>query len=213
VVTDHGFLLLPSEAVHDRENYELGTGQYRDRGERWAALKQDAHVHGMITRTVPLDPNAGKLGFPRGVQTFTKPAGYMHGGISLQECVVPHLESRVAVFEPVKLDVRLVVNSETLTTGTISAVLQGTVSGGQQSLEAPEPVAVQVWVEVSDSGERVTETETYTLGKEYPQHMVGLFLPEGVGLSSGTQLVLRAVERDTQRELDRVPLTLAIDWE
>jgi hypothetical protein len=213
ILTDHGFLLLPPEAVHEKGTYDLGTEQYHYRSERWAALKKDALAEGLVTFPLPLAPEAGVIGFPRGVQAFTKPSGYMHGGISLQECVIPYLESHASVIEPARLEAELQVSTSELTMGTIFAVLRAMTSGGQQSLSQPEPIKVSVWAELAGSNQKVTETSVYQLSDKNPEHAFGLFLPEGVKLSAGTELTLKAVEQGTQRELDRVTLMMKVDWE
>jgi hypothetical protein len=175
-------------------------------------LKPDAPVEGVVKIPLPLNPDAGVIGFPRGVQTFTKPAGYMHGGVSLQECVIPHLISHESVIEPAQLDVELSVKESELTMGTIFATLRASSSGGQQSLSRPEPITVQVRAEVAETGHPVTETLEYRVSDE-DEHNVGLFLPEGLKLTAGTELTLKAIERDTKRELSRVTLTMIVDWE
>ncbi|HZC06132.1 MAG TPA: PglZ domain-containing protein, partial [Ktedonobacterales bacterium] len=91
VVTDHGFLLLPPGEVDALGRPDLPVRQAERRESRWAALKPDAPVDELFRLPCPLDPHGPVLGFPRGVRTLVAAEPYEHGGISLHECVLPHL--------------------------------------------------------------------------------------------------------------------------
>jgi len=85
VVTDHGWLLLPGGLP----KVELPAHLVATKWSRCAA------VVGESTTSVPTygwywDPNA-RIASPPGVGSFVAGMEYAHGGVSLQECVVPEL--------------------------------------------------------------------------------------------------------------------------
>lgn len=215
VVTDHGFLLLPPEAVDDQGRPELPPAQVLHKDLRWAALKPDVAVDGLLRLPLPLDPEAAILAFPRGVRSLKKAESYMHGGISLQECVVPHLVSRAQVAEP-RLGVDVAVVTDRLTAGVVPVVLRPQVEG-QLSLGEVRTVTVRLWVETIPSpGEEpreVTEPLDVPVRSDAAELRPPLYLLEGLGLPAGQQLLLRAIDRETGRDLGTVPLTLIVEWE
>jgi len=83
IVTDHGWLLMPG----DLPKVDLPKFLAESRWGRCAALKES------VTPDLPLvpwrwDPSVWVAVAP-GVATFFKGMEYAHGGVSLQECVVP----------------------------------------------------------------------------------------------------------------------------
>ncbi len=215
VVTDHGFLLLPPEAVDGQGRPELPAAQVLHKDLRWAALKPEVAVDGLLKLPLPLDPDAAVLGFPRGVRSLKKAEGYMHGGISLQECVVPHLVSRAEVAEP-RLEVDVGVATDRLSAGVVPVVLRPRVEGRLFSTQV-RTVTVRVWAEtLPPTGEEprpVTEPIDVPVRSDATELRPPLYLLEGLGLPAGQQLVLRAIDRDTGRDLGTVPLTLIVEWE
>jgi len=85
IVTDHGWLLLPGGLPKvDLPQYLVAT--------RWARC---AAVKGESRTTVPAyswhwDPHA-RIASPPGIGSFKARVEYAHGGVSVQECVVPEL--------------------------------------------------------------------------------------------------------------------------
>jgi len=215
VVTDHGFLLLPPEAVDAQGRPELLPAQVLHKDLRWAALKPGAAVEGLLRLPLPLDPDAATLAFPRGVRTLKKAESYMHGGISLQECVVPYILSRVEA-RARRLDVEVAVTTDRLSTGVVPVVLKPKGKDQLVLLDVPT-VTVRLWVEIPGEpgaeGQRVTEPLDVPVRADAGELRPPLYLMEGLRLPAGQDLVLRAVDRDTGRELGTVPLTLAVDWE
>ena len=201
VVTDHGFLLLPPQEVDALGRPDLPR-QTERREPRWAALKPDAPVDEVFLLPCPLDPHGPRLGFPRGVRTLQAAEPYEHGGISLHECVLPHLVSRT-VAQPTRVGVVVSVTRDQLTGGTVPVVL--TPTGAQTSLWGELCLTtVQLWVEVADgpsSGHKVTDPISIEVHADSNELRPGLYLREDVSvpLPVGQQLRLRAVERDTGR--------------
>ncbi len=90
VVTDHGWLLLPG----DLPKVDLPKFLAESRWGRCAALKES------VNPNLPLvpwrwDPSAWVAVAP-GVATFYKGMEYAHGGVSLQECVIPVVTVRAS---------------------------------------------------------------------------------------------------------------------
>jgi hypothetical protein len=90
IVTDHGWLLVPGGLPKG----ELPKHQVETRWGRCAVLKDT--THGTLL-TFPWDWCAEvQVAYAPGVHCFVAGQEYAHGGLSLQECLVPVLELRVA---------------------------------------------------------------------------------------------------------------------
>jgi len=85
VVTDHGWLLLPGGLP----KADIGPGLAIERGARCVRLA------GEPTAAVPRFPwhwqPAVLFGTPQGARAFAAGTSYAHGGVSVQECVLPEL--------------------------------------------------------------------------------------------------------------------------
>lgn len=83
IVTDHGWLLVPGKMA----KYDLPKQAVESRWGRCAQLKQGVQVDGL---TLPWHWNpATPIHFPPGIRSFIAGKAYAHGGVSLQECLVP----------------------------------------------------------------------------------------------------------------------------
>jgi len=216
VVTDHGFLLLPPGEVDKLGHPEVQLSQVRRREARWAALRPDAPVNEVFRLPSPLEPNGPVLGFPRGVRTLVAAEPYEHGGISLQECVLPHLVSQTLA-APAKVNVTVRVTRDRLSGGTVPVVLTPETAGASLWSEK-RPIAVDLWIEVADgpaSGQKVAGPISVEVRADSEELRPGLYLQEdlGIALRAGQALRLRAIERETGRDLATIPLTLQVDWE
>ncbi|NHN36559.1 BREX-1 system phosphatase PglZ type B [Pseudomaricurvus alcaniphilus] len=85
LVTDHGWLLVPG----NMPKADLPVQAADSRWGRCAQLKQNVSVEGLTlgwhwNRNIPIH-------FPQGIHSFIAGRAYGHGGISLQECLVPVL--------------------------------------------------------------------------------------------------------------------------
>ena len=145
LVTDHGFLLLPPERVQALGTPELKPAQVLYKHVRWSALKRDAVTSEVVRVPLPAAPKVS-LGIPGGLRTLVKPESYLHGGLSLQECVIPHLISqRVLAQEQVHVNVTVTTNA--LSSAPLPVVLRPAPKPGQRSLGGHRPTWVRVWVE------------------------------------------------------------------
>lgn len=215
LVTDHGFLLVPPEAVDELGRPEVLPAQAVHKAERWAALEPDAPVAELIRMPLPLASEI-RLGFPRGLRTLIKASGFVHGGISLQECVIPHLVSRISPAQA-RVGVDLRVSTDQLTVGTVPAILRPAIGEVQPPLGGMQPVRVRVWVETApeagSAARRVTDPIEQELRPDVEELRPPVYLKEGLGLRAGQRLVLRAEDAESGRDLGSRPLTLLVDWE
>lgn len=83
IVTDHGWLLVPG----NMPKYDLPKQAAESRWGRCAQLKQGVKVDGL---TLPWHWNTSTpIHYPPGIRSFIAGRAYAHGGVSLQECLVP----------------------------------------------------------------------------------------------------------------------------
>lgn len=89
IVTDHGWLLMPGGLP----KAELAKHQAETKWGRCAVLKSSAHSDGL---TFGWDwCKEVQIGYPPGIASFKAGEEYSHGGISLQESLVPIIELEV----------------------------------------------------------------------------------------------------------------------
>ncbi|MFK5949469.1 MAG: BREX-1 system phosphatase PglZ type B [Methylococcales bacterium] len=94
IVTDHGWLLVPGKMP----KYDLPVQAVDSRWGRCAQLKQNVDVEGL---TLGWYWNANvPIHYPHGIHSFIAGRTYAHGGVSLQECLVPviTIEGNATVF-------------------------------------------------------------------------------------------------------------------
>lgn len=83
IVTDHGWLLVPGKMPKSN----LPAQAADSRWGRCAQLKQGVNVEG-LTLGWYWNPNV-PIHFPQGIHSFIAGRTYAHGGVSLQECLIP----------------------------------------------------------------------------------------------------------------------------
>ncbi len=214
VVTDHGFLLLPGDAIDALGRPEVPVTCVYAREERWAALKPDAPPADVFRMVLSLAPEH-ILGFPRGIRTLTKASPYLHGGISLQECVITHLESRMGAPQArLRVDVR--VTSSRLSGGTVPVILRPVLPETQAPLGGVAPLTVRLWIETALGGtepRQVTEPVDVLVRPDAEELRPAVYLQEGLRLSAGQELLLRVIDKETGEELSNVHLALLVNWE
>lgn len=90
VVTDHGFLLLDEVGEHEKVSVKDASALAKK--SRYVVGKHLGHT-GQLRFPVPGSTNL-EAWYPRGIGCFRTPGpyNYVHGGLSLQELVVPHLK-------------------------------------------------------------------------------------------------------------------------
>lgn len=83
IVTDHGWLLVPGTMP----KIDLPAQAAESRWGRCAQLKPNVHVEGL---TLGWYWNANTaIHYPPGIHSFIAGRSYSHGGVSLQECLIP----------------------------------------------------------------------------------------------------------------------------
>jgi hypothetical protein len=199
VVTDHGFLSLPSEEVQPRR---LPAPMALLRKRRFAV---GAQAEGCLVR------RAGELGlqgdaifaFPIGLTVFAiqgELGAFLHGGLSLQEAIVPVIEVKavrapVAIKVPVKMEV-----PEALTSRI--AIITVQVAGPVDLFAKPRRVVVEIHGRRSE----VVELSVQQQKAQVPISWLGF---DEEPPESAT---LRLLDVDTKDELDkqRIPIQLVV---
>ncbi|MFQ2382664.1 BREX-1 system phosphatase PglZ type B [Aeromonas dhakensis] len=121
IVTDHGWLLMPGGLPKS----ELLMHQAETRWGRCAVLKDSAHGTPL---TFGWDWCKGvQVAYAPGVSNFVAGAEYAHGGISLQECLVPVLQLDCA--STVGADATVTIQSVTWKGLRCLVVVEGDASG------------------------------------------------------------------------------------
>ena len=209
IATDHGFLHQPPSLVETLGKPPLTVAQTHHRAPRYAVLKHDAPVDGVVLVNSPLAPGL-RLGFPRGIRTFEKPTEYMHGGISLQECVIGLIRSTKALSSP-QLGLSVGLSTTELATATVPVRL-APAADQQMTLSPPAPRRVKAWLEL-ETGEAASDPAEAEIRVDTPPLTLALYLREGLALSAGSGLRLVVDDADTGERLDTRELTMLVDWE
>ena len=216
VVTDHGFLLVPPEKVDALGTPSVSAGEVYHRDYRWAALKPDAPTTEVIRLPLSLAPQAYTLGLPRGLRTLVKAVAYLHGGLSLQECVIPHLVSRRSL-PRVRVGVALQVSTTHLSGGTVPLIVRPALAEGQTLLGGVEAISLRLSVvtlpKPGQSPVEVAEPVFLELRPDVEELRPPIYLKEGLGLRAGQELVLQAVDDETGADKGKIYLTLRVDWD
>ena len=202
VVTDHGFLLL--EEVGEHERVSVGRVPVLARKSRYVVGRHLGHTD-QLSFNVPGSPRSDPLEvwFPRGVGCFRTPGpyNYVHGGLSLQELVVPHLTIEQKVLgRPV----------------TVRADFPAVIRNAQPDVQL-HPVEVgmfdqprQVTVTVEKDGEPLVPPLSQVVRPAEPARL-SVFLPMGCGLQPEDRV--RWVLRDavTEQVLDEQDAVSDVD--
>jgi hypothetical protein len=208
VVTDHGFLHMPPHRVEALGKPPVSPAQAFKKFERYALLKPDAPVESLIRLSSPLAP-ALNLGFARGVRSLEKPSEYMHGGISLQECVIGRIRSTRSLGANT-LGVHVSAQSSELTTGTL-AVRVVPEASGQMTLSPPQPRRIRLSLS-TEAGAEVSDAVEAEVRSDAPPQLLALYLREGTALAAGTKLRLVALDAETGETMHTADLALLVDW-
>jgi len=199
VVTDHGFLLLDKVGEHEKVSLR----------DVPALAKKSRYVVGPhLGQTDQLRfpvPGSEDLvaWFPRGIGCFRTPGpyNYVHGGLSLQELVVPHLQVGQQVLgRPVKVQVEL---PQVIRHAQFKVRLEPVTA---DLFDQPR----QVTLSLEKGGEPVVPPLSCVVGPGGPA-VVDVFLPMGCGLEPGDRV--RWVLRDavTDEPLKEQEATSRVD--
>ncbi|MBI3988624.1 MAG: hypothetical protein HY347_03300 [candidate division NC10 bacterium] len=86
VVTDHGFLLFQAAPTEPKVPFPADAALLLD--ARYAFVREGVPVQ-HLTLPFTFEPSLW-VAFPRGIRCFKTAGEYMHGGLTLQEVVIPH---------------------------------------------------------------------------------------------------------------------------
>lgn len=198
VVADHGFLLL--DKVGEHEKVSVRDVPALAKKSRYCVLSSSKGVVGphlgqtdqlrfpMPGSEDPSDPSGHGLvaWFPRGIGCFRTPGpyNYVHGGLSLQELVVPHLQVVQQVMgRPVKVQVEL---PQVIRHAQFKVRLEPVTA---DLFDQPR----QVTLSLEKGGKPVVPPLSCVVGPGGPA-LVDVFLPMGCGLEPGDRV--RWVLRD-----------------
>ena len=207
VVADHGFLLL--DEIGEHEKISVRDVPALAKKSRYCVLSLSKGVLGThLGRTDQLRfpvPGSQDLEawFPRGIGCFRTPGpyNYIHGGLSLQELVVPHLRvSQQVMGRPVKVRAEL---PQVIRNAQFKIRLEPEATG---IFDQPR----QVRLNLEKAGKPVVPPLSCVVGPSGPAS-VDVFLPMGCGLEPGDRV--RWVLRDavTEELLDEQEATSQVD--
>lgn len=93
-------------------------------------------------------------------------------------------------------------------------VLRPRIEHGQTLLGGSEPITVRIGVETTEVESRtVAGPVELELRPDVVELKPPLYLHEGLKLTAGQSLVLRARDAETGQDLGTVDLTLLVDWD
>lgn len=215
VVTDHGFIYLPATLTDSLGHPDLPAKQTVVKNPRYSVLQQDAAATEVIRRASPMNA-AISLGFPRGIRTLSKATVYLHGGISLQECVIARISSQAALATP-RVEVEIDVTVTKVTGATIPVRVRpvGGPGSGQMTIDAPRPLKVRLSVEtiIGDTAVDVVDPIILEIRADTPELASALYLRPDIVLKAGTTLSVRAQDDETGEALSTKQVPLVVDWE
>ncbi|MBN2006732.1 MAG: PglZ domain-containing protein, partial [Anaerolineae bacterium] len=211
IVSDHGFLLRETireaDKVKAREpgllkknaRYAVGpSAAYPDAGADWAALPHFP-VHGS-------DLTAW---FPRGVGCFLTPGpyNYMHGGIALQEVVIPVIQIRQTALErPVGVSLELPTGGLTTLAELRNAIFKvRLIPTGGDLLST----ARQVEIDIVKQGQRVSRVWEVRVERDIVEK--SLMLETVYGLQFGDTVEIRARDAVTGEVLSAKDAIIKVD--
>jgi hypothetical protein len=194
VVTDHGFVLL--QRPFDFQPVEAGQGSFPVCHARYGFVPAGTTLP-VATVPFPLD-RSWSVALPPGARCFSNPGRYFHGGATLQEVVVPHLQ---LAFEPAQHRTRMRVRASLpqVEIATLSVKVELTPVKPQQDTlfeSQPEAIKVRVFLGELDSP-RCDEKVVEILPDSEGLIPVVLFIKMEPALPAGTELKVQVVDCET----------------
>jgi hypothetical protein len=193
IVTDHGFVLLPSSA--NVQLYQVDKGRFAWLTDRSGFLPRGEPAP---VATVPfaLDPN-WSVALAPGLRSFAAPGTFFHGGATLQEVVVPHLKITSPVAARPRLRARAVVPQVDIATLSVRVEL-APERPARANLFEGEPEAIRVRVFLGTPTEPRSPEKIVTLTPDDAgSKSVTLFLQRDPPIMAGTEIAVQAFDADT----------------
>jgi hypothetical protein len=202
IVTDHGFLLR--EAVRETDKVQVEAEGVLKKAERYLIGRD------LPPTDLPHLPVSGSgnlvAWFPPGIGCFvtTGPYNYMHGGIALQEIVIPYIHLRQTLLErPVGVALHLVDGPEIR-----NAIFKVRLTPERVDLLSK---ARQVELDITRGTERVSQVWEAQLDRDIVEK--SLMLEPDYGLAPGDQIRVRVRDKTTKELLAEQAAVIQVELE
>lgn len=194
VIADHGFILLADGS----DKVESVTKHAVLKGDRYAFLADGAVVD-QLTLPFSLDEKQ-RVAFPHGIACFSGNNEYIHGGLSLQEIVVPHLKTWTT-HKSEKIDVECILPTTEIATLTVKVVLVAKSPVAANLLDQPQGRTMEVTFMRNGVPVALANTVSLDPDEKDGTKSVTVFLDESIGFSKGDVLALQVRDVDTKEDL------------
>lgn len=196
IVTDHGFL-----SFQDNENkfkIHLNKSDFIVTTRRFA-IGENVTPSNLLR--LPITGLKNKFAyFPGGIHYFKSDTFY-HGGISLQETIIPYLVVRSKTDEPTKIDVKLGIES-----GIFNRIFDVTIKPVYEKLgQKPRTVEVLCLRE-----QEIISNKPATMVEE-KEEVIRLRLTNTKYLKKGEKIKIVAQDQETQEVLSEIEVEIMID--
>ena len=216
VVTDHGFILLDEGKLPDEVT--CNTEWCRVKKERFALVSAEADLP---VASLPFDWDSSlRVALPPGLAFFKAEKSFSHGGVALQELVIPHLVSRSQVVTAKRIGVEVVVPTLKLMRTAVKVILQPKCSNssksGQMALFAATARTLHLDVLRPDStGARVSvlasrRPKEVRVDAEAHEQNVTLFFHSAQSFSAGEILHLHISDVETTEQFPAGGIELTV---
>ncbi len=223
VVTDHGFILLDKKKLP--ETVACDPAWCRLQKERFALVPAEADLP-VATLPFVWDP-ALRVAVPPGLAFFKSPKPFSHGGVALQELVIPHLVSTSRKSTAKRIGVDVVVPTAELMRTAVKVILRPKLpdssadgqmalfsAGGRTlSLDVLRTEASGERVSVLASGPREIHLEARPSQHQpepQPEQQVTLFFHTALSFTAGELLHLEVRDAETTQQFPSGGLVLTV---
>ena len=212
VVTDHGFVLIPENFLPQEVNCEKDWCVLKK--ERFALVPTKVEIP-LTTKIFPWDKSM-HVAIPPGLAFFKAEKAFSHGGASLQELIIPHVVSRVAL-KTLPLSIGVELPAYQLNRAVAKVTLRTKFPGGasgQMDLFAEASRTLLISVKRKLTGEDVlpgNKMKEVSVKASDVGKTVSLFFDSKHRFLEGEQLLLKIQDRDSGEEFPAGGITLTIE--
>jgi hypothetical protein len=179
VATDHGHVLLPEILPGDIIS-STPDGEWTMQKRRALLgkhIKEGPGTHIFNAAHLGIHGDVGEVAIPKGFGVYTGGTGYFHGGISLQECVIPVIALRATVSPTTQVaeEIKLKYRSELFTSRVIgikvwfNSLMSPSIRVKIEAYDGPGPKANRVGEAADcDARDEVTHEVTLLAGRDTP---------------------------------------------
>lgn len=194
VVTDHGFVVLRSDARIPKMSVDINNFSERHRQSRYGYVGAPGDVDVKVF-PVALDPSK-LVAVPPGVRSFTSPGQFFHGGATLQEIVIPHLHIQSRGKTRRTAEVTVEAPSETATL-TVKITLRTTPPEDLQIFDEFEALDLQVFLGSDPSDAKSNIKDMSLRSDAEDEATVTIFLNREPPTPEGTEIPLTVLNKVT----------------